>query len=87
MGVHILLDIQAVVQAIASVGFPAVCCIYLLYYIDKLNTHYRDFEVQMLEIINELKVDTIKSIDNNTLALNSLKEHILIIDDNINKGD
>lgn len=59
------MDWNAVIQLISTLGFPAVCCIALFWYMVKQRDVHK-------EEINELK----KSIDNNTVILTRLYEKL-----------
>lgn len=67
--------INAIVQAIATVGFPIVCCGFLLWQSSKQDEYHK-------EQLDKQQ----KTIDNNTKAINSLQ---LVIQDLIHyvKGE
>lgn len=52
------MDINTIVSIISTVGFPIACCIYLIWYSNKMNERHAD-EIEKLR----------KSLDNNTKVM------------------
>lgn len=70
------MDFQAIVQIISTVGFPIACCIamgvYVKYIVDKDREEVADLNRQHREEMSEVTT----AINNNTLALQSLTDHL-----------
>lgn len=60
------MDFNSVLQAITTVGFPIVMCLILMWYINKTEERHKDETEKLTEALN-----------NNTLAIQSLKDNIL----------
>lgn len=65
------MDVQAILTAISTIGFPIVCTLLLFQQYTKLNDLHK-------EEYKELKT----AIDNNTIALTELRENLRRDDDN-----
>lgn len=70
------MDANTVLQAISSIGFPAVMCVILIYYI-KYTT---DLFTEMVEKIEDKHADDMTKVttalDNNTAALTELSLYV-----------
>lgn len=70
------MDANTVLQAISSIGFPAVMCVLLIYYI-KYTT---DLFTQMVQKIEDKHADDMikvtTALDNNTAALTELSLYV-----------
>lgn len=70
------MDFQAIVQIISTVGFPIACCIamgiFVKYITDKNREEVAKLNEQHREEMNEVTT----AIHNNTLALQSLTDHL-----------
>lgn len=66
------MDVQVLFQAISTLGFPILCCIYMARYIDKTNEQHREEVGKLTEIIQ-----------NNTLALTKLTDKIENIENKV----
>lgn len=64
------MDLQAILTAIGSVGFPIVCCIYLVY------SHQKENERTLAEV-ERLR----ETVDNNTKVMIKLCERMDISED------
>ena len=78
-----MFDMNTVVQLIGSVGFPIVCCIYMMWYvkdssekhreeITSINEKYHDEIVNLAEKHKEEVTALTEALNNNTLALQHL---------------
>lgn len=66
------MDVQTIFQAIASVGFPIVCCVIMMYYIKYREDASRD-EIQHLTDQHRQEMTEItEAIHNNTLVIQKL---------------
>lgn len=67
-------DINVVMQAISTFGFPIVMCCAMAYYVKYVGDKQRD-EIRSLNTQHkEELLDVVKAIDNNTVALTKLCE-------------
>lgn len=70
------MDVQTIMQAIATVGFPIVWCCGLGWYVKYTTDKYRDDIVHMAEL-HKSEMDEMKTaITNNTIALQKLCEKL-----------
>lgn len=68
------MDIQAILQAITTVGFPIVCCGAMMWYV-KYQTDRNREEVDKLNEQHRLEMtDMTTAINNNTVVLTRLCE-------------
>ena len=68
------MDIQAILQAITTVGFPIVCCGAMMWYV-KYQTDRNREEVDKLNEQHRLEmIDMTTAINNNTVVLTRLCE-------------
>ena len=68
------MDIQAILQAITTVGFPIVCCGAMMWYV-KYQTDRNREEVDKLNEQHRLEMlDMTTAVNNNTVVLNRLCE-------------
>ncbi len=66
------MDIQAILQAITTVGFPIVCCGAMMWYVKYSTDQNRD-EVSKLNEQHRLEMTEVtQAINNNTMALQKL---------------
>lgn len=66
------MDIQAILQAITTVGFPIVCCGAMMWYVKYSTDQNRD-EVSKLNEQHRLEMaEVTQAINNNTTALQKL---------------
>lgn len=66
------MDVQTIFQAVASVGFPIVCCVIMMYYIKYREDASRD-EIQHLTDQHRQEMTEItEAIHNNTLVIQKL---------------
>lgn len=70
------MNLQDILSAIASVGFPIVACGAMAYFFHKVNDNYRtDIKEMTLKHEAEVKAMT-EAIQNNTLAIQHLVDSI-----------
>lgn len=80
------MDFQAVLTAVATVGFPIVACIALFYYIYKQAERHKE-EIKTLSEMHKLELDAVtEALNNNSIVLAKLSEKIDVII-NMYKGD
>lgn len=70
------MDFQALLQAVSTIGFPAVCCLLLFKSNEKESERHVEAEKQLTEIIN-----------NNTIALTKLTDKIEMLEDLTKRGE
>lgn len=82
-----MLEMETVIQLIGSVGFPIVCCIYMMWYVkdssDKhrqeitdINEKYHNDIVELTEKHKEEVTTLTEALNNNTLAIQHLCDTI-----------
>lgn len=66
------MDAQTIMQAVASVGFPIVCCVIMMYYIKYREDASRD-EIQHITDQHRQEMSEItEAIHNNTVVIQKL---------------
>lgn len=71
-------DIQGLLQAISTVGFPIVCCGAMMWYV-KYNTDANRAEIARLnDQHKEEMTEVTQAINNNTIALQKLCDFIQV---------
>jgi hypothetical protein len=70
------MDVQAILQAITTVGFPIVCCGAMMYYCKYITDRNREDIQKLNEQHKEEMSDVTTAINNNTLALQKLSDLI-----------
>lgn len=66
------MDIQAILQAITTVGFPIVCCGAMMWYVKYSTDENRDEVSRLNEQHKQEMTEVTKAINNNTIALQKL---------------
>ena len=70
------MDVQAILQAITTVGFPIVCCGAMMWYVRYITDRNRD-DIEKLNQQHKEEMESItKALNNNTLALQKLTDLI-----------
>lgn len=70
------MDASTVLQAISTIGFPAVMCVILIYYIKYTTDLYVDM-VQKMEDKHATDLDKVtEALNNNTKALSDLAVYV-----------
>lgn len=70
------MNVQDILTAIASVGFPIVACAAMAYFFAKVNANYRNDIKEMTAKHQEEVKQMTEAIQNNTLALQHLTDKI-----------
>ena len=70
------MNIQDILTAVASVGFPIVACGAMAYFFAKVNSNYRADIKEMTDKHQEEVKKMTEAIQNNTLALQHLCDKI-----------
>lgn len=66
------MDIQAILQAITTVGFPIVCCGAMMWYVKYSTDQNRDEVSKLNEQHRQEMAEVTQAINNNTMALQKL---------------
>lgn len=66
------MDVQTIFQAVASVGFPIVCCVIMMYYIKYREDASRDEIQHMTDQHRQEMTEITEAIHNNTLVIQKL---------------
>ena len=72
----IFMDFQALIQIISTVGFPIACCVAMGVYVKYITDKNREEVAKLNEDHKEEMSEVTKAINNNTLALQSLTDHL-----------
>lgn len=75
------MDIQAMLSAITTVGFPIVCCGAMMWYVKYTTDKNRDEVARLNEQHAKEMSEVIQAINNNTLALQKLCDRLDATDD------
>lgn len=70
------MDIQALLQAVSSVGFPIVCCGAMMYYVKYSTDRNREDMLRLTEQHKTEIMQITEAINNNTLALQKLCDNL-----------
>ena len=70
------MDMNAILQAITTVGFPVVMCGAMAYYVKYITDKNREEVSKLNEQHKQEILDVVKAIDNNTVALTKLCEKL-----------
>lgn len=70
------MDMNAILQAITTVGFPVVMCGAMAYYVKYITDKNREEVAKLNEQHKQEILDVVKAIDNNTIALTKLCEKL-----------
>lgn len=70
------MDMNAILQAITTVGFPVVMCGVMAYYVKYITDKNREEVAKLNEQHKQEILDVVKAIDNNTVALTKLCEKL-----------
>jgi len=70
------MDLQAVLSAISTVGFPIICVIAMAWYVKYITDKNRE-QIEKMNVAhkNEL-TDVTQALNNNTIALQRLTDHL-----------
>lgn len=70
------MDFQSLIQIISTVGFPIACCVAMGVYVKYITDKNREEVAKLNEDHKEEMSEVTKAINNNTLALQSLTDHL-----------
>ena len=70
------MDMPSIVQIISTVGFPIACCIAMGMYVKYITDKNREEISKLNDDHKEEMTEVTKAINNNTLALQSLTDHL-----------
>ena len=68
------MDIQAILQAITTVGFPIVCCGAMMWYVKYSNDQNKEEVARLNDQHKQEMTEVTQAINNNTVALTRLCE-------------
>ena len=66
------MDVQVVLQAVTTVGFPIVCCGAMMWYVKYSNDQNKEEVARLNEQHRTELTDITQAINNNTVALTKL---------------
>ena len=70
------MDINAILTAIGTVGFPIVACCAIAWFFNKVNENYRN-DIKELSASHKEEVKAMtEAINNNTLAIQKLTDYM-----------
>lgn len=70
------MDVQVVIQAITTVGFPIVCCGAMAWYVKYITDKNREEVTKLNEQHKSEMAEVTQAINNNTIALTKLCDFI-----------
>lgn len=70
------MDVSAVLSAISTVGFPIACCIAMAFFVKYITDKNREEVAKLNEDHKKEMADVTAALNNNTLALQSLTDHL-----------
>ena len=68
------MDMQTILQAITTVGFPIVCCAAMMWYVKYSTDRNRDDLTALNEMHRAEMMEMTEAVNNNTVVLNRLCE-------------
>ena len=68
------MDMQAILQAITTVGFPIVCCGAMMWYVKYSTDRNREDLTALNEMHRAEMLEMTEAVNNNTVVLNRLCE-------------
>lgn len=69
-------QLQTILQAISTVGFPIACCIAMAVFVKYITDKNRDEVAKLNEDHKKEMSEVTQALNNNTLALQSLTDHL-----------
>lgn len=66
------MDVQSILQAVTTVGFPIVCCGAMMWYVKYSTDQNRDEVSKLNEQHRQEMTEVTQAINNNTMALQKL---------------
>lgn len=73
------MDVSAVLSAISTVGFPIACCIAMAFFVKYITDKNREEVAKLNEDHKREMADVTAALNNNTLALQSLTDHLGVL--------
>lgn len=73
------MDVSAVLSAISTVGFPIACCIAMGFFVKYITDKNREEVAKLNEDHKQEMADVTAALNNNTLALQSLTDHLGVL--------
>lgn len=73
------MDVSAVLSAISTVGFPIACCIAMAFFVKYITDKNREEVAKLNEDHKQEMADVTAALNNNTLALQSLTDHLGVL--------
>lgn len=70
------MDLQSVLSAISTVGFPIICVIVMAWYVKYITDKNREQIEQMNDAHKNEMGEVTQALNNNTLALQRLTDHL-----------
>lgn len=70
------MDVQVLLQAVSTVGFPIVCCGAMMYYVKYSTDRNREDMLRLTEQHKTEIMQITEAINNNTLALQKLCDNL-----------
>ena len=70
------MDVQAILQAVNTVGFPIVICLLSFWFIYKMQMQYRDDIIKLQEQHNKESAEMRTALNNNTVVMQQLTDKI-----------
>ena len=70
------MDIQGMISAVTTVGFPIVCCGAMMWYVKYTTDKNREEVARLNDQHNREMSEVIQAINNNTLALQKLCDRL-----------
>lgn len=70
------MDVQSILQAVTTVGFPIVCCGAMMWYVKYSTDQNRDEVSKLNEQHRQEMTEVTQAINNNTMALQKLCDHM-----------
>lgn len=69
-------QLQSILQAISTVGFPIACCIAMAVFVKYITDKNREEVAKLNEDHKKEMNEVTQALNNNTLALQSLTDHL-----------
>ena len=69
-------QLQTILQAISTVGFPIACCIAMAVFVKYITDKNREEVAKLNEDHKKEMSEVTQALNNNTLALQSLTDHL-----------
>lgn len=70
------MEIMEIIQTVSTLGFPAIMCVLMVWYIKYMQESYREDISKITEIHKEETAELRKAVENNTEAVIKLCERL-----------